>query len=316
MKKLRAAVVGVGYLGNFHAQKFKNNPHCELVAVCDANLAQAQKIATALNCQAYTNPKDLFGKVDLVTIAASTQYHYDLATLFVNEKIPVNVEKPMTATLEQAEKLYALSESKKSLLTVGHIERFNPSIIEVAKKMGNEASHFELIRWSPFKNRGSDVSVIYDLMIHDIDLMFWLCQGAGVTNFIARGDTLISKETDSVTAYFDLSLDKGNSKSVYMSINRTSGKAVRQLKAYSKRKSLTANTGTHELEMYEFFPQADKEEDKVKTSNWTLSKADALQEETNYFVDCVLNNKRPLITAEDGLKAMIWADKIDKHIRK
>lgn len=316
MKKLRAAVVGVGYLGNFHAQKFKNNPHCELVAVCDANSEQANKIAGALGCQAYSNPKDLIGKVDLVTVATSTRFHYEVASLFVNEKIPVNVEKPMTATLEQAQKLFNESESKNSFLTVGHIERFNPSVNEVNQKIAKEAEHFELTRWATFNNRGSDVSVIYDLMIHDIDMMFWLGQGGDVKNFQVRGDVNVSKETDSVNGYFDLGLKDGSTKSFYLSINRTSAKPVRQIKAYAKSKTLTANSGSHELEMFEYFPGAEKAEDKIKASAWALPKADALQEETNHFVDCVLNGKRPLVSAEDGLKAMIWADKIDKILRK
>lgn len=312
MKKLRAAVVGVGYLGNFHAQKYKNNPHCELVGVCDANAAQAQKIGEALGVPSFSNPKDLVGKVDLVTIATSTRFHYELAAMFVAEGIPVNVEKPMTATLEQAEKLFELSESKKSFLTVGHIERFNPSIIEVSKKMGNEASHYEFTRWSPFNLRGSDVSVVFDLMIHDLDMMFWLTQSSDIKNYSVRGDTVVSKEPDTVTAHFDLA----NGKSVYMTVNRASGKGLRQVKAYGKSKTITANTGIHEIELNEYFPAAEKLEEKTKTTNYTVAKADALQEETNLFVDCVLNAKRPLITAQDGLKAMMWADKIDKQIRK
>ncbi len=315
MKKLRAAVVGVGYLGNFHAQKFKNNPNCELVGVCDASLEQAQKMATALSCQAYTNPRDLIGKVDLVTVATSTRFHFEVASFFVNEMIPVNLEKPMTATLDQAKKLFDLCESKKSFLTVGHIERFNPSLLEVNKKIGSEAHHYEFTRWSPFKVRGSDVSVIYDLMIHDIDMMFWLTQGADVKNVLCTGETIISKETDAINAYFSLALKNGQSKSVYMSINRTSGKAVRQVKAYSKNKTLVANTGTHELEAYDYFPAAEKEDEKIKSTVWTVTKTDALQEETNHFVDCVLSGKKPMITAEDGLKAMTWADEIDKQIQ-
>ncbi len=316
MKKLRAAVVGVGYLGNFHAQKFKNNAHCELVAVCDANKDQADKIAAALGCQAFTNPKDLIGKIDLVTIATSTQSHYETASLFVNQGIPVNVEKPMAATLEQAQKLFNESESKKSFLTVGHIERFNPSLIEIKQKIGNEADHFELTRWATFNNRGSDVSVVYDLMIHDLDMMFWLGQGGDVKNFQARGNVSISQEPDVVNAYFDLTLKNGSSKSFYLSINRSSAKMLRQVKAYAKGKTITANSGTHEFEMNEYFPSAEKLEDKIKSTQWILAKADALQEETNHFVDCVLNNKAPLISAEDGLIAMKWADRIDKQIRK
>lgn len=309
-------MVGVGYLGNFHAQKYKNNPHCDLIGVCDASPEQAQKIATALGVTAYTNPKDLIGKVDLVTIATSTRFHFELATMFVEAGIPINVEKPMTATLEQAEKLFEASEKKKSFLTVGHIERFNPSINEVVKQMAGEASQFELTRWAPFNLRGSDVSVVFDLMIHDIDLMFWLCQGGTVTNYSVRGDVIVSQEPDSVNGYFDLTLTNGKTKSVYMSVNRVSGKAVRQLKAYGRSKTISANTGTHEIEVYEYNAGAAKAEDKIKTTNWTVAKVDALQEETNHFIDCVLNNKKPLITAEDGLKAMVWADKIDKQIRK
>ncbi|MBL7543413.1 MAG: Gfo/Idh/MocA family oxidoreductase [Bdellovibrionaceae bacterium] len=315
MKKLRAAVVGVGYLGNFHAQKFKNNPHCELVAVCDANPVQAQKIATDLGVAAYSNPKDLVGKVDLVTIATSTRFHFEVASLFVNEGIAVNVEKPMTATLEQAEKLYEICEKRKSFLTVGHVERFNPSLVELNQKIAMEANHFEFTRWTPFRMRGSDVSVVFDLMVHDLDMMFWLTQGGNVKNHSVRGDIAVSQEPDTVNAYFDLSLGSKN-KSVYMSISRASGKALRQVKVYSPNKTIVANTGTHEFEMYEYFPSAPKEEEKIKTSAWTVNKVDALQEETNHFIDCVLNNKKPQITAEDGLQAMIWADKIDKQIRK
>lgn len=304
-------MVGVGYLGNFHAQKYKNNPHCELVAVCDANEVQGKKIATDLGVQYFASPKDLVGKIDLVTIAASTRFHYEIASFFVNSGIPVNVEKPMTATLEQAEELFNLTEKKKSILTVGHIERFNPSINEVKNKMAGTADHFELTRWTPFNLRGADVSVVFDLMIHDLDMMFWLAETSDVKSYQLRGDIVVSQEPDTVNAFFEL-----GKKTAYLSVSRASGKALRQLKAYSKSKTISANTGIHELEMYEYFPKAEKVEEKIKTTAWTVGKTDALQEETNHFVDCVLNNKKPLITAQDGLKAMIWADKIDKQIRK
>ena len=131
MKLVKAAVVGVGYLGRFHAQKYKNNSGAELVAVCDGSADRAKLVAEELGCGAVTNPRELIGKVDCVTIAASTQAHFDLGKIFLEAGIPVNLEKPLAATAAQARELVALARAKKVLLGVGHIERFNPAIREV-----------------------------------------------------------------------------------------------------------------------------------------------------------------------------------------
>lgn len=125
--KLRGAVVGVGYLGRFHAQKIKAHADAELVGVCDYSYEQAQKVAEELSVKAFLQPQELIGKIDFVHIVASTQAHYDLTELFLKAKIPVLVEKPIAATVEQARKLCELAQQQQTLLTVGHIERFNPA---------------------------------------------------------------------------------------------------------------------------------------------------------------------------------------------
>lgn len=313
MKKLRAAVVGVGYLGNFHAQKYKNNPDCNLIGVCDSSAEQAKKIGSALSVDSYSNPKDLIGKVDLVTVACSTQYHYEVVKLFLEEGIPVNVEKPMTATLEQAEKLVEISERKNVLLTVGHIERFSPSVNEVKNKSLG-FTNLELTRWSPFKFRGSDVSVIFDLLIHDIDLVFWFNQGRSLKNWMCSGDVVVSKNLDRVNVVFEFE-EQNKTILTTVSVNRSSFKPVRKIRLDTKQFSILADTATHEIEMWDFNPRSEKDTDRIQSKIWTLDKIDSLQLETDCFVNSVLGQSRLRVTAQDGLTAMKWADAIEKRLR-
>lgn len=310
MKKLRAAVIGVGYLGNFHAQKYKNNPSVELVGVCDAFEETAKKRSEELKVPYFTNPKDLIGKVDLVTIAASTSFHFEVASLFLSAGVPVNVEKPMTATLEQAHKLFELQQKTKTLLTIGHIERFNPAINEVRKQVQNSAYHYELTRWATFKARGSDVSVVYDLMIHDIDLLFSLT-GSDIQDYFVSGSRLASKEMDSIQGSFKMK----NGMTSTISVSRVSPKMVRSVKAYSPEKIVFANTATLELDVQTKNPAPANPDDLILNQTMTVNKVDALQEETNHFVECVLGQAKPKITVEDGLRSMIWADKFSKEVK-
>ncbi len=164
MKKLRGAVIGVGYLGTFHAQKLAAHPECELVAVFDQNPQQAQKVATDLKTQAVTSLADIAAKVDFVTIAAATQAHYELAQFFLSQKIPVLVEKPIAATAELGRKLADLARANNTIFSVGHIERFNPAY-QFLKNHASDIKYLELNRLAPFRVRGSDVSVLHDLMI-------------------------------------------------------------------------------------------------------------------------------------------------------
>ena len=140
---LKGAVVGVGYLGNFHAQKIKAHSEAQLFGVCDYSFAQAQKVAGELGTTAFEKPEELIGKVDFVHIAASTQAHYSLAKMFLEARIPVLVEKPIAATSAQAEELCALAEKNQVLLSVGHIERFNPSF-KLLKKNIAGVTYLEL----------------------------------------------------------------------------------------------------------------------------------------------------------------------------
>ncbi|KYG64962.1 oxidoreductase [Bdellovibrio bacteriovorus] len=295
MTKLRAAVIGVGYLGNFHAQKYKNNPHVELVGVCDHSPAQADKIAAELKVSSFHRPQDLVGQVDLVTIAASTLSHFELAKLFIENGIHVNVEKPITATLSQAKELVALAKSKNVKLAVGHIERFNPSIIEL-KKYIKKPRLIELTRMATFKTRGADVSVLHDLMIHDIDLLLWL-SGSEIESMTGMGSKLISNEMDIACVSFKMK----NGVQAVINVSRVSSGMTRSVRIVQDEATYFANTGSLELEKVEKGPGG---EEPVKITKWTVDKADALQSETNAFIEAVRENKTPVVTGDDGLRAL------------
>lgn len=306
MSKLRGAVIGVGYLGTFHAQKYKNNPNVELIGVCDAFPAQADKVAAELGVKSFHRPQDLIGQVDLVTIAASTLSHYEVAKMFVENGVHVNVEKPITATVPQAEELVALAEKKNVKLAVGHIERFNPSVNELKKHMKNPKT-IELIRTAPYKTRGADVSVLHDLMIHDMDLLYWL-SGSEIESIIASGTKLVSQELDTCSASFKMK----NGVQGIITVSRVSTNPTRSVRVVQDDCTLFANTGIHELEKVE---KGDgTPENLVKVTKWTVNKEDALQKETDAFIDCVLNNKAPVVTGLDGLKALRAITQVEKLI--
>lgn len=304
--KSRAAVVGVGYLGRFHAQKYKANPDVELVAVCDGRFEQAETVAKELGTAAVRDPKDLIGKVDLVTVAASTQAHYELGKLFLEAGIPLNLEKPLAATVPQARELVDLAKKKNVLLCTGHIERFNPAVLAVKKEL-RKPRVFDLIRHTGFRNRGADVSVLHDLMIHDVDMMLFL-SGANVKNVRAGGSKLITNDWDAVEAFFDL--DDGST--ARLSASRVSSRPLRMVRVLDEGRTIQADTGTLEVDLVE--PVSREAAEPLKITKTTAEKVDALQMETNAFIAAVRGTQKPAVTGADGLKALEIVAEIERQL--
>lgn len=291
---MRAAVVGVGYLGRFHAQKIKSLPGVELVGVCDFSMAQAEKVAAELSVQVFANPQALLGHVDYVHIAASTQSHYDLTSLFLNEKIPVLVEKPIAATIEQAEKLCELAEKNKTLLSVGHIERFNPAFLYL-KEQSFKASYLEINRLAPFRTRGSDVSVLHDLTIHDIDLVHWLI-GSDYSRSEVSAVRMIRPTIDDVS----IRLFFNDGRQVTINNSRISPQLIRNYRAVSSEQSIFVNTATLEAEIL----SATSSDPFHEVRKIQLNKTDALADEAAHFAKAVRGEVPPAITASEALAAL------------
>lgn len=297
--KLRGAVIGVGYLGQFHAQKIKAHAEAQLVGVCDFSFEQAQKVAAEQSTQAFQKPEELFGKVDFVHIAASTQSHFDLAQLFLQQKIPILVEKPIAATIEQAEKLCELSEKNNTLLTVGHIERFNPAF-QYLKENSTSVNYLEINRLAPFRTRGSDVSVLHDLTIHDIDLVSWIFNSP-IESYEIAGRKLIKPTYDDVSIRLKLK----NGTQVTVNNSRVTPQIIRNYRAVAENQIIFMNTATLEAEVL----KPTSSDPYYTIENIKLPKADALALETDHFIQCVLGKKKLAITAVEATNALINVEK-------
>ena len=190
MKKVRAAVIGVGYLGRFHAQKYAQLEECELIAVVDARPEPREAVAAEVGAQALADYRSLLGRIDAVSIVTPTAAHYLIAREFLESGAHVLVEKPITETPEQARELIALAARHGRILQVGHLERFNSAILGAEEHL--RAPRFiECHRLAPYKERGTDVSVVLDLMIHDIDIVQTLV-GSAIESIDAIGTPVFS----------------------------------------------------------------------------------------------------------------------------
>lgn len=202
-EKLRCAVIGTGYLGKFHAQKYAALPDCELIAVVDANMDTAAAIADKNDCQALSDYRQLIGQVDAVSIAAPTSLHYAIARDFLDAGVHVLVEKPITVTTDQADELVSLAEQRGVKLQVGHLERFNAALLDL--DLTREKPLFiECHRLAPFNPRATDVSVVLDLMIHDIDILLDLV-GDDLERIDTKGVKVLTNDIDIANARLQFS---------------------------------------------------------------------------------------------------------------
>lgn len=292
--KLRGAVVGVGYLGNFHAQKIKNNSQSELVGVFDQYTPQAQKISSELSVPAFTDLNAMLGKVDFVTIAAATQAHYDVAQFFLKNKIPVLVEKPIAATSKQGFELSELADKNDVVFSVGHIERFNPAY-NIIKETYDQTQYFEINRLAPFRARGADVSVLHDLMIHDLDLVQYLFKSE-ISDYLAYGHKFIKETIDDVSVR--LVLESGLQ--VTINNSRLNPTIVRNYRAVQAERTVFVNTATLEGEVL----KGTSSDPFYVTEKFNIAKVDALALEIDHFIKAVKGEVSVAITGFEASKAL------------
>ena len=303
--KLACAVVGVGYLGRFHAQKYKLIENARLVGVCDTSQDRANQVAGELQVSAFSDVRDLLGKVEAVTIAATTQTHYELAKFFLSHGVHVFVEKPITSTLEQAYEIVELADKKNLRLQVGHIERFNPTFRSLVEQV-KQPILVECKRVSAFKSRGSDVSVVHDVMIHDVDLALSLAEGERDYELRVVGDTVICETPDHAT----VSVEFASGLKVEMRASRLDHLTERSLRVYSAGQGyIHADLATGELT--EIKRKAVRE---LEVKQWSVAKQDALLLETIEFVAAVQEGRSPEVGGRDGIEALKMVERIVDEI--
>jgi predicted dehydrogenase len=310
VKKLRVAVVGVGYLGRFHAEKYRALPMVELIGVCDLDPAKGCAVAAACNTRYFDDHRALDGKVDAVTIAATTSAHFELARHFLSAGVHVLVEKPMTSTSEQAAALTELAERRGIKLQVGHVERFNPALI-AARRIFGKVRFIECHRLAPFKPRGVDVNVVLDLMIHDLDVILSLVHGEP-TQVSAIGIPVLTSSADIANARIEF--DTGAVANVTAS--RVSTSAQRKFRVFQHNQYLSIDFGSGELQLLTRAREWHEGAAPFTEETWSLEKGDALLAETTAFVTAVLEDKPVEVSGRDGLKALELAETIIDKIEK
>lgn len=302
MKKLRGAVVGVGYLGNFHAQKYKalsSELDFEFVGVCDFNPEQAQKIAEALGTKVIGSLEQLVGLVDFATVATTTPAHFKVAKFLLENGINVNVEKPMTVTVAEGEALLKLAEAQNLHLAVGHSERFSPVFAEI-KKRSQSQRHIELQRHAPFKARGAEVSVVLDLMVHDLDLMLSL--EAGEPKILqAQMGQMMGGSPDWVRASF--LFPSGCTADIFVS--RLAPTMTRVLKVIEDKLILIGDFQTGEVQV-----GLAQNGDQFLYETIAAGKGDNLLLETKNFVRALQGLESLEVTGRDGLRVLALAEKV------
>lgn len=310
MKKLRAAVIGVGYLGRFHAQKYAALEDVELVGVVDASRERAEEVAAEVGTAAFTDYRRILGKVDLVSIVVPTQDHYAVARECLEAGCHILLEKPITQTVEEADELIDLAEEKALVFQAGHLERFNPAVLALVGVLKNP--HFiESHRLAPFKPRGTDVNVVLDLMIHDIDIILSMVP-SGIKLVNSVGVPVLSDEVDIANAR--LQFDNGCVANVTAS--RVSREAVRKIRIFQSDAYISIDYQSRRISIFRKdgggvpvpgLPNVSMEEK-------SFAQSDALMAEIRAFVEAVKNGSPPVVSGEDGKRALELALRINKKL--
>ena len=305
MKKIRAGVIGTGYLGQFHAEKYAGLPNVELVGIVEKDLARGEQIARKLNTEAFTDLSRILDKVDVVSIVVPTILHHEIAKQCLDAGVHVLLEKPMTVTLEQADELIALSARKKVVLQVGHIERFNPAVTTIQPLL-RSPGYLQAERSAPFTVRCTDVNVVLDLMIHDLDIVSSLA-GSSPRNVSAAGFSVITREIDAVMARIVFA----NGCVADVSASRISDEKKRSLKIFDGDLLYTADYQTQKAFVSRRGPGAVPE---FITTEIATERRDTLLEEIKAFIGCVVQASRPAVSGTEGRNALALARLITHSI--
>ena len=329
---MKVAVIGVGHLGKEHARVYYQLPEVELVAVVDTDEKQAQSISKRWQAQAFTDYRQILGKVDAVSVASPTGTHFEITRDFLEAGVHVLVEKPMTKEVEQAETLVRIAREKNLKLQVGHIERFNPAVMEIMQR-NLQPVFIETLRLSPFRFRSGDVGVVLDLMIHDIDIVRLLVKSP-VERVDAVGINLLGSREDICNAR--VSFECGCVANITAS--RASLKSLRQIRIFSPTCYVSIDYGTKKCKIYKKPAQKVLEKLNLQESvpkkflglsfeeiffsrvlfpeKISMKSHEQLYAELESFVACIRDNTESMVPGEDGLEALRVAYMVTEDLQK
>lgn len=308
-KQIRTAVIGVGYLGKFHAEKYASLENSDLVAVVDIDRKRADEVAAKVGTKGFADYRDIIDKVDAVSVVVPTMFHFDVAREFLSHGVHVLLEKPITSTIAEADELIRIASEQNAVLQVGHLERFNPVIMALNGVL-KDPRFIESTRIAPFKPRGTDVNVVLDLMIHDIDIIQYIVKSP-VKEISSIGAPVFTSEEDIANAR--ILFENGCVANVTAS--RISLKSERRMRIFQPDAYISLDFQHKKVAVFrkgdgEMFPGVPN----VKIDEKVMEQVDALHEEIASFLASVQTGVRPVVSGGDGKRALETALMINRKL--
>ena len=325
MKNLKVGVIGTGHLGKLHTKLFKEVDDCEFIGIYDKDTEKAKAVGEEFNVKVFENLDDLLNDVDAVSIVATTSAHYELVKAAFAKSKHVFVEKPITSAIEEAEEIVKISKERNLKLQVGHIERFNPALVSL-DKYKLDPMFIQTDRLAQFNPRGTDVAVVLDLMIHDIDIILSLVKSE-VKNVSASGVAVVSDNIDIANTRIEFE----NGAVANVTASRISQKKMRKMRLFQRDAYIALDFTSGVSEVFKLVSPEEKTKnhflsfgeigvgDKKKSVVYEqpqIPEINALKHELQLFVNAVNNNEEPVVNGESGLKALKVAQIIIQKIEE
>jgi predicted dehydrogenase len=312
-RKIRVGIVGVGYLGKYHLEKYLGIQGVDVVGICDTNQETGKRIAEENGIPYTGDYREFIGTVDAVSVVVPTVHHHRVAIDFLNAGVDVFVEKPITTSLSEAQSLIDTAESRELILQVGHLERFNPAVLALDGTM-REPMFIESHRLSPFPDRSVDIDVILDLMIHDIDIILNIVKSP-IRHIDAVGVPIITDQVDIVNAR--LNFESGCVANVTAS--RVSLEKMRKIRIFQSDAYISIDYAAQKIEVYKRIGDG-KDHFSIVKQDMDISPSDYLGDEIRSFVEAVRTRGTPSVTGRDGKRAlevaMLIRDRLEESMTR
>jgi len=303
MNRLRVGVIGVGHLGQHHARIYSGMKDLKLAGICDTDIRRARKLAKKYCSAAYPDYKEMFGKIDCVSVVVPTELHYQVAKDCLSNGISVLIEKPITKTVAEAEELLSLAKERGLILQVGHIERFNAAVTALDEIPGS-VRFIECHRLGPFKKRALDVGVVLDLMIHDIDIILGLVRSE-VVSIDAVGVNILTPHEDLA----NVRIRFANGAVANLTASRVTKDEMRKIRLFKEDCYISLDYIKQAAVVYR------KSGNRITGRMVNIRKEEPLKKELESFISCVKTRERPLVSGEEGRDALKIALQITDAIK-
>ena len=305
---INIGVVGTGKLGTYHIQKLLKQSKINFIGIYDSNKDLMNSHKENYNIEIFDDVAKLIERCDAITIATPTTEHYNISKFALEKGRHVFIEKPITDNLEDAIRIDAIAKENNRIVQVGHIERFNNAFTEGLKYIDNP-QFIEIHRISPFPNRSLDIPVVMDIMIHDLDILLSITKNNSIKKIDATGASVVTDFIDLANARIEFD----NGLVANLTASRISVKQMRKIRIFQPKSYLGIDLLDKKIDLFEINNNKD---DFIDSKTIQFDNSDALEDELNHFIDCIRNNKTPLVSAKDGILALDLGLKIEKLINQ